>query len=124
MANKTTKREVLAIIKSAMADNEAVVAYCDNEVALLDKKNVYRKTHPAKPTKAQEAAEALKPVVLEAMKAEGQTSKNIADVIGEPSFQKITPILLKLVEAGSIRTYSEKGKTYYALPEAEAEVGE
>lgn len=118
MANKTTKREVLGIIKTAMADNAVVVAYCENEIALLDKKNEYRKNRPATPTKAQKAAEALKPTVLGAVTAEGQTSKAIADAIGEP-FQKITPILLKLVEDGSVVSTSEKGKTYYALATVE-----
>ena len=114
MANKMTKREVLGIIKEAMADNEAVVAYCDNEITLLDKKNEYRKNRPAKPTKAQLEAEALKPSVLAAVTAEPQTSGEIAKVVGVP-FQRVTHILGKLCDDGLVTYKAVKGKGVYAL---------
>lgn len=113
---KITKREVLGIIKAAMADNEAVVAYCDNEVAILDKKNEYRKTHPSKPTKSQEAAAALRPVVLGALTPEGKSPKDIATEVGVENFQKVTPILKALVEEGAAVKLEVKGKNLYALP--------
>lgn len=37
---KITKAEVIAIIMEAMADNEDVVAYCENELTLLENKKV------------------------------------------------------------------------------------
>ena len=37
---KITKAEVLAIIAEAMADNADVVAYCENELALLENKKI------------------------------------------------------------------------------------
>lgn len=117
MANKMTKREVLGIIKSAMADNADVVAFCDNEVALLDKKNEYRKAHPAKPTKAQEAAFALKQPVIDFITANPQsTSKAIADALGV-AFQKVTPILTGLVNDGILTSEKVKTKTVYSLVE-------
>lgn len=119
MAQKITKREVLAIIKEKLADMPEVVAYVDNEVTLLDKKNEYRKTHKSdKPTKAQAEALALRPAVLEALGEEGLQSKPIADKVGV-AFQKVTPILRALVTEGLADAYEEKGKTFYRLPKAE-----
>ena len=41
MANeKITKAQVLAIIAEGMADNADVVAYCENELALLESKKI------------------------------------------------------------------------------------
>ena len=40
---KITKAEVLAIIAEAMADNADVVAYCENELALLESKKIKAK---------------------------------------------------------------------------------
>ena len=116
MANtRVTKREILALIKAAMADNATVVAYCDNETALLDKKNEYRKSRPTKPTKAQEQAIALKPDVLEAVRANpASSSKTIADTL-DVSFQKVTPILKALIEEGAITSETVKGKTLYTV---------
>lgn len=110
---KKTKREVLGIIKELLADNADVVAYVDNEVALLDKKNAYRKEHKA-PTKAQLAAEALKPAVLAAVTAEGKPSKVIAEAVGEP-YQKITPILKALVWDGKVTSEKVNGVSLYRL---------
>ena len=47
MEKKITKIEVLGIIKEAMADNEVVVAYCDNEIAHLEAKAVKAKERAA-----------------------------------------------------------------------------
>lgn len=116
---KKTKREVLGIIAEAMADNADVVAYCTNEVALLDKKNEYRKTAPKKPTKAQLEAEALKPKVYEIINAEGKTSNDIAKVL-DVSFQRVTPILKTLKGEGLIKAETVKGKTLYTRTEVEA----
>lgn len=114
MANtRVTKREVLALIKAAMADNATVVAYCDNETALLDKKNEYRKSRPTKPTKAQEQAIALKPDVLAVVQAnEGVQAKAVGEALGV-AFQRVTPILKTLVEEGAITSETIKGKTVY-----------
>ena len=47
MEKKITKIEVLGIIKEAMADNEVVVAYCDNEIAHLEAKAAKAKERAA-----------------------------------------------------------------------------
>ena len=108
-----TKREVLSIIRNALSDNADVVAYCDNEVALLDKKNEYRKTHPTK-TKAQKENEELYPVVLAVLTVEPQTPTEIANAIGL-SVQKTTGLLSKLLIEGNIVKTVVKGKSYYGI---------
>lgn len=44
-----TKKEMYGFIKSAMADNADVVAFCDKEIALLAKKAMSAKKAPKKP---------------------------------------------------------------------------
>lgn len=109
-----TKREALTLIKELLADNKDIVAYAENEIALLDKKNVYRKEHPAKPTKRQEEAAALIAPVLEVLDPEnGKSSKDIAEALGLPTYQKLTPILTKLVADGKATAEKVKGKNLY-----------
>lgn len=108
-----TKREILSVIRNKMSDNADVVAYCDNEVALLDKKNEYRKTHPTK-TKAQKENEELYPTILAVLTTEPQTPTKIANAVGL-SVQKATGLLTKLVASGTIIKTTEKGKSYYKI---------
>lgn len=109
-----TKREALTKIKALLADDEEIVAYADNELALLDKKNAYRKEHPAKPTKAQNEAAALVEPVIGTLDAEvGKSAKDIADALGLPSYQKLSPILTRLVTDGVAKSERVKGKNLY-----------
>lgn len=108
-----TKREALTLIKELLADNKDIVAYAENEIALLDKKNVYRKEHPVK-TKAQNESAALVEPVINALDAEnGKSSKDIAEALGLPTYQKLTPILTKLVADDKARSERVKGKNLY-----------
>lgn len=110
-----TKREVLTLIKSVNADNTDIVAYCDNEIAALDKKNEYRKAHPVK-TKTQKENEGLYPVILEILDDTPKTPTEIANT-ANLSVQKVTALLTKLVASGKIVKSTEKGKSYYTAVE-------
>lgn len=114
MANKLTKRDYLNKIIEKCADDEGIVAYAKHEIELLDVKNEKRKNAPKKPTKAQQAAEALKPLIIAELTEEGKTAKEIGDVLDIP-FQKVTPILRKLVEEGVATIVTNKGKNFYTL---------
>lgn len=111
-----TKREVLSIIRNALSDNADVVAYCDNEVALLDKKNTYRKEHKVL-SKTQKENEALLPTVFAVLNDEPQSPTNIANTVGL-SVQRVTGLLGKLVAEGKATKSVVKGKSYYKAVEA------
>lgn len=110
-----TKREVLTLIKAVNADNTDIVAYCDNEIAALDKKNEYRKAHPVK-TKTQKENEDLYPVILGVLDNTPKTPTEIAKAVNL-SVQKTTALLTKLVKDGTIVRTNEKGKSYYTAVE-------
>lgn len=114
MATKITKRDVLNKIIEKCADDTVIVAYAENEIALMDKRNDKRRSAEKKPTKAQIEAEARKPLVIAELSDEGKTSGDIAKALGV-SFQKVTPILKGLLADGTAKAETVKGKTLYTL---------
>ena len=110
-----TKREVLTLIKAVNAGNTDIVAYCDNEIAALDKKNEYRKAHPVK-TKTQKENEGLYPVILNILDDVPKSPTEIANIAGL-SVQKVTALLTKLVNDGTIVKTTVKNKSLYTAVE-------
>ena len=78
---KMTKKDFYNVIKDAMADNADVVAFCDNEIALLEKKAA-----KAKATAAAKKAEgdALTDAVFAVLTDEVQSTADIAAQIDGP----------------------------------------
>lgn len=93
--------------------------WANKKIASMDKRNDARKNAEKEPTKAQLEAEALKPKVAELLGTEGVSPKAIADELGV-SFQKVTPILKRLVHAGEARVEKVKGNSLYFKVEVEA----
>ena len=115
MEKKTTKREMFEAIKAveAVKADEAMVAFIDHEIELLDKKSANKK-----PSKNQEANEALKAVVLDTLTADGVTvsqllkaNKAFADI----SNQKMSAMLRQLVEAGKVVKTVDKKTALFSL---------
>jgi predicted transcriptional regulator len=107
-----TKREVLNLIKTLVPDNGDVIAYCDNEIASLDKKNEYRKAHPVK-SKTQKENEGLYPTILNILDEVPKSPTEIANT-ANLSVQKTSALLTKLTANGTIVKTVEKGKSYYS----------
>jgi len=119
---KITKAMVLDMIIEACADNETIVAYCENEKALLEKKNVKARERAA----AKRAiGDELQAAVLSTLSETPQTREDILahfeNEDGELTVAKIQAKLNNLVEAGQasktkVKTEEGKTKTAWTLP--------
>jgi hypothetical protein len=113
---KITKAEVLAIIMEGMADNADVVAYCENELALLESKKV--KARARQDAKRAEGDEFQK-AVAELLTNEPQTRDDLAAAFND---EEITPAkvgaklnnLVKFGQASKCNVKTEDGKTKVA----------
>jgi ABC-type nitrate/sulfonate/bicarbonate transport system substrate-binding protein len=117
MANKITKREMFEAIKAveAVANDEAMVAFIDHEIELLDKKSANKK-----PSKTQEANEAIKAVVLDTLGTEPITVSELLkanEAFADMSNQKMSALLRQLVEAGKVVKSTDKKKSLFAIAE-------
>ena len=109
-----TKREMFAIIRSAMIDNADVVAFVDHEVELLDKKNSRAK----KPSKNQIANESIKDEILDVLKNadSAMTATQIAEALDSKySVNKVSALLTQLKEDNSIVRNVDKRKAYFTV---------
>ncbi len=110
---KITKKEMFNTIKALLADNTAVVNFCDNEISLLEKKAAKAKEAAAK--KRAEGDE-LTDVVFSAVSTEEfEPIAAIAAKIEGPdvTVAKVTYRLTQLVKAGKVE------KTEMTIPGSE-----
>ena len=99
---KITKKEMFTNIKSLLADNAQVVEFCDNEIALLDKKALKAKENAAK---KRAAGDELMEAVYGAVSVDQfETIPTIAARIEGPdvTVAKVTYRLNQLYKAGRI----------------------
>ena len=94
---------------------DEVIDFLNGRIELLNKKSSNKK-----PTKTQEANEALKDVILQVLEDMGRpatASEIIADDrIGKDiSNQKMTSLLTQLKKAGAVVRTEEKGKAVFAV---------
>lgn len=119
MANKkTTKREYYELIKSKLADNAEIVAFCDHEIELLDNR---KKTVDGekKLTLKQKENLALVATILDNMEVD--TIYSISDmqrkieVCKELTNQKISSLIRQAMSDGTIERVEVKGKAFFKL---------
>ena len=119
MANKkTTKREYYELIKSKLADNAEIVAFCDHEIELLDNR---KKTTDGekKLTPKQKENLALVATILDNMELD--TIYSISDmqrkieVCKELTNQKISSLIRQAMVDGTIERVEVKGKAFFKL---------
>lgn len=119
MANKkTTKREYYELIKSKLADNADIVAFCDHEIELLDNR---KKTVDGekKLTPKQKENLALVATILDNMELD--TIYSISDmqrkieVCKELTNQKISSLVRQAMSDGTIERVEVKGKAFFKL---------
>lgn len=122
MANKTTKKDYFnqVIALATEVGNSDLIAFAQHEIELLDNA-AKRKSEKAKtkPTKGDETYNALAPVVVGAVTNTPKSAKEIADEIGVTPYQKVSPVLTRLANDGTIVSAKAKGKTVYTKPVAE-----
>ena len=119
MANKkTTKREYYELIKSKLADNAEIVAFCDHEIELLENR---KKTVDGekKLTPKQKENLALVATILDNMELD--TIYSISDmqrkieVCKELTNQKISSLIRQAMADGTIERVEVKGKAFFKL---------
>ena len=119
MANKkTTKREYYELIKSKLADNAEIVAFCDHEIELLDNR---KKTVDGekKLTPKQKENLALVATILDNMELD--TIYSISDMqrkiegCKELTNQKISSLIRQAMSDGTIERVEVKGKAFFKL---------
>ena len=119
MANKkTTKREYYELIKSKLADNAEIVAFCNHEIELLDNR---KKTTDGekKLTPKQKENLALVATILDNMELD--TIYSISDmqrkieVCKELTNQKISSLIRQAMADGTIERVEVKGKAFFKL---------
>lgn len=119
MANKkTTKREYYELIKSKLADDAEIVAFCDHEIELLDNR---KKTTDGekKLTPKQKENLALVSTIVDNMEVD--TIYSISDmqrkieVCKELTNQKISSLIRQAMSYGTIERVEVKGKAFFRL---------
>lgn len=120
---KFTKRnalETLLALDAVKADSR-LVAYCENEIALLDKKKMSKSNAPSKRQKEnlEKVVPSLKKVLATVDRATAsQLAEMVANDTGlEITAPRITAQLTKLKESGEVVNVKEKGVSWYSLAE-------
>ena len=120
---KFTKRnalETLLALDAVKADSR-LVAYCENEIALLDKKKMSKSNAPSKRQKEniEKVLPSLKKVLATVDRATAsQLAEMVANDTGlEITAPRITAQLTKLKESGEVVNVKEKGVSWYSLAE-------
>ena len=112
---RKTKKEMFNFIKSKMADDAEVVAFCDHELELLERKNSAER----KPTVNQLDNKKIKKVVLEKI---GTNSYTITEIIknvlantewADLTCSRMTAIATQMAEEGDLIREVIKRKAYY-----------
>ena len=105
-----TKKEMYNIIKSKMADNAEIVAFCDHELELLERKNSAERKPPVNQR-----------IIVDGMESgKGYTVTEIIKTIlagtewSELTCSRCTAIVTQLAEAGTLVRNVEKRKAYYS----------
>lgn len=120
---KFTKRnalETLLALDAVKADSR-LVAYCENEIALLDKKKMSKSNAPSKRQKEnfEKVVPSLKKVLATVDRA---TASQLAEMVAtdtglEITAPRVTAQLTKLKESGEVVNVKEKGVSWYSLAE-------
>lgn len=121
MEKKITKREYFTQVKtivqaSGVANTDEIVAFIDHEIELLNKKSATR-------TKAEKENDALNVTLMEKITEvlAGDKKMTVTEImksdagLAEYSNQKISAVLKKMVENGSVVRVTEKGKSIFYL---------
>lgn len=112
---KMTKRNYFELIASAMADNADVVAFCNHEIELLDKKKNAPRNPSKKQIEARDLAETLADEVVEVMTVgEPYTVSELCKLVKEDvSVSRLSYVIRTRLLGTSVERSEEKGKAYF-----------
>lgn len=124
MEKKFTKRNALTLMLtlSEVKADERLVAYCENELKLLDKKNVA--SGEKKLTEKQTQNETYKTAIVDYLQEVAPEHKSISEIWqgvpelaenGEMTGQRISALLTQLIKAGLVIRVEEKRKAYFKV---------
>ena len=122
MEKKFTKRNALTLMLtlSEVQADPRLVAYCENELKLLDKKNVA--SGEKKLTEKQTQNNSFKENILEYLSEVSPAHKSISEIwdnvpalseCKEMTGQRISALLTQLIKAGEVVRVEEKRKAYF-----------
>lgn len=112
---RKTKKEMFNFIKSKMTDDAEVVAFCDHELELLERKNSAER----KPTVNQLDNKKIKKIVLEGIGANSYTITEIIKNVlvntewADLTCSRMTAIATQMAENGDLIREVIKRKAYY-----------
>ena len=125
MEKKFTKRNALNALLSLseVRADERLVAYCENELRLLDKKNVSA-SGEKKLTEKQVQNNGFKASIVEYLTAVAPEHKSISEIwtnvselseCAEMTGQRISALLTQLIKSGEVVRVEEKRKAYFKV---------
>lgn len=115
MEKKMTKKEMFNLIANAMKENDDVVAFCNHEIELLE-----RKASKSGQTKTQKENAILIESVFSALATVGRpvTITELQTEVAEMSNysnQKLSALLKKLKDCGRVVKTIDKKKSYFSI---------
>ena len=112
---KVTKKEMFNRIMVAMAENEEIVAFCQHEIELLEKKA--NKSGNSKQKQENEGIKAEIVAILEGAEKAMTVGQLMVALGNRFSNQKVTALVSALVKEETVVRIVEKRVAYFALAE-------
>lgn len=110
-----TKREYFNELKTIVSDNDALVAFINHELELLDKKNSAPKAPTAKQVENEKIKDYILAHLVKPMTISEMLKDFLADYPTELSNQRVSAIVKQLVEDNSVVRTVEKRKAYFSV---------
>ena len=110
-----TKREYFNELKTIVSDNDALVAFIDHELELLDKKNSAPKAPTAKQVENEKIKDYILAHLVKPMTISEMLKDFLADYPTELSNQRVSAIVKQLVEDNSVVRTVDKRKAYFSV---------
>lgn len=112
---KLTKKDYFARLREIVADNAELVAFIDHEVELITKKN-----SSTTPSKNQIENEGIMNTIVEELTRIGKAVtitdlQNASEKMSAYSNQKLSALLKKLVDNGTVTKVTDKKKSYFSI---------
>ena len=114
---KLTKKEKYGMVLNYIQDNEMLVEFINNEIALLTKK-----ANSSSKTKNQVENENIKNKIVAVLNNMGQPTtitdmQKFDDEMGSYSNQKLSALLKQLHDEKKVYKFTDKKKTYFSTKE-------
>ena len=114
---KLTKKDNLMVIRGIVenANRPDLVAFCDHEIELLNKKNASKGQ-----SKVQKENEIIKDLIIQELTAIGNPVtvtelQNASEELAKYSNQKLTALLTQLTASNDVVRVADKKKTYFSI---------